>query len=346
MSEKQMEKLVDDFLKRVKKRLPGWLTDKKREVKDIMNELESHIWEKAEDLSETRDPTMQSMKLAIAQMGTPSSIAREYKKRGTPKIYITEELWPYYIKVLKVAAILIVIGFVVGFIVNIILGDIEEALGIFNVFNVLFFVFAIITVIFVALSMEGYLPEDFISEKDRKKREKEKKKAEEKGFISPKTGKIVKPFIQPTEKIVGGIIGLIAGAFFVSFTVSEIAAPFNSQFLMIIRVFGIFILIDGGLTLIRGIVGEKQVLMHQVFIVVTAVLKIASIWFLLMIYSNPEIVSILYFEGNAWKVMEIPLEYFEAFKNAVLIIIIIQGISALVDLYKAGQLEKYKLLIE
>ena len=346
MSQKQMEKLVDDFLKRVKNKLPGWLKENKKEVKEILSELETHIWEKAEDLSETRAPTMKSIKVAIGQMGSPSSIAREYKKRGTPKVYITEELWPYYIKALKVAAILIVIGFVVGFVVNIFMGNIEEALGIFNIFNVLFTVFVVISIVFVALSMEGYLPEDFVSEKEREKREKEKKKAEEKGLISPKTGKVVKPFIKPGEKIVGGIIGLIAGAFFISFTMSDLTASFHPNFLMIIRVFGIFIIIDGGLTLIRGIVGEKLVLMHQIFIIGTAALKIGSIWFFLMVYNNPEIVSILYFEGNAWKIMEIPLRYYETFKNVVLIIVVIQVISALVDLYKAGQLEKYKLLIE
>jgi hypothetical protein len=345
MSEKQMKRLVDDFLERVKKKLPGWLKENKKEVKEILTELESHIWEKAEDLSKTRAPTLKSMKVAIGQMGTPSSIAREYKQRGTPKIYITEELWPYYLKVLKIAAILIIIGSVIAFIVNIVLGNVEEALEIFNVFNVLLIMFAVVTIVFVALSMEGYLPEDFISEKEREKRKKKKEKAKDKGLISP-TGRIVKPFIKPSEKIIGGIIGLIGGAFIISFTVSKLTETFHPEFLMIIQVFGIFIIVDGVLTLIRGIVGENAVLMHQIFIIATAALKLASIWFLFMIYNNPEIVSILFFEENSWQIMALPKSYYEAFKNVMLILIIIQVISALVDLYKAGHLEKFKILLE
>ena len=95
MSENDMEKLINEFLKDVKTKLPEWLKDKK-EHKEILAELEDHIWSKAEELSETSRPTLETVQIAIDHMGTPESIAKEYKRRGTPKFYITEELWPYY----------------------------------------------------------------------------------------------------------------------------------------------------------------------------------------------------------------------------------------------------------
>jgi hypothetical protein len=107
MSEKIMEKTIKEYLKEVKAKLPDWLKEKK-EHKDILAELEEHIWSKAEELSETGNPTESSVKSAISHMGTPESIAKEYKRRGTPKVYITEEMWPLYTKVLLIVFSVIV----------------------------------------------------------------------------------------------------------------------------------------------------------------------------------------------------------------------------------------------
>ena len=75
MSEKIMEKTIKDYLKEVKAKLPEWIKDKK-EHKDILAELEEHIWSKAEELSETGHPIESSVELAITHMGTPESIAK------------------------------------------------------------------------------------------------------------------------------------------------------------------------------------------------------------------------------------------------------------------------------
>ena len=101
MSEKEMRDLIKDYLKEVKSKLPEWLKDKK-EHKEILAELEEHIWSKADELSGMGQPTVESVQMAISSMGSPQSIAKEYKRRGTPKVYITKEMWPLYLKVLGV----------------------------------------------------------------------------------------------------------------------------------------------------------------------------------------------------------------------------------------------------
>ena len=71
-----MQNIIKEYLKQVKSKLPEWLKEKK-EHKEILGELEEHIWSKAEELSETGKPTQRSVQLAVSHMGTPESIAKE-----------------------------------------------------------------------------------------------------------------------------------------------------------------------------------------------------------------------------------------------------------------------------
>ena len=75
MSEKEMKSLVKDFLKNVKTKLPDWLKEKK-EHKEILAELEEHIWSKAEELSRTGQHTLETVQFAIDHMGAPYNIAK------------------------------------------------------------------------------------------------------------------------------------------------------------------------------------------------------------------------------------------------------------------------------
>jgi len=91
---------VREYIKEIGKNLPEWLKNKK-EHKEILTDLEEHLWSKAAELSETGQPDEKSVKLAINVMGTPQNIVKEYKRRGEPKYYITKQLWPLYIKALS-----------------------------------------------------------------------------------------------------------------------------------------------------------------------------------------------------------------------------------------------------
>ena len=158
MSQKKMDNMVKDYLKNTKEKLPQWLKEKKHELKDTLSEIEEHIWDKAEELSDIGTPTESSIRMALTNMGTPESIAKEYKRRGTPKVYITEEFWPLYTRVLGIASAVVVLVNVVDMIFNVVTGNFQ--LDFVGIFLGLAGVFTIVTLTFVWLSMEGYLPKN------------------------------------------------------------------------------------------------------------------------------------------------------------------------------------------
>ncbi len=343
MNEKhEMDGLVKDFLKKVKEKLPDWLTEKK-EAKDILAQLEEHIWSKAEEIA-GGEPTIESVRTAIEQMGPPANIAKEYKRRGTPKVYITEELWPYYKRTLMVAFLVLIFLNVASIVYNAIMGNIEGLWGSFNIFAELGGVFFLITLIYVALSMEGYLPEDFKSKKELEKEKHQLEKAKkENAPISPKTGKPLKPIVKPGEKIFGGICGLIFAVFLIVLSFRTIVPALNADLAFIIRIVGIFNAIDGGITITKGALGNKNITGQQAALVAEAILKFASISVFMLILTSPEVIQIFYFENTGLRYTTIPKELYEAFRNIWTLFIIIQILSAIFDVYKAGNLVRYKV---
>lgn len=161
VSDAQLE--IDVYLKKIEEKLPGWLKECSKDKMDVLTELEEHIWDKAEELAQGEDPSLRDVQKAIIEMGSPYQIAKEFKKRGTPKVYITEEWWDWYLKVLKIVLLvmtgisLISIVFQFGKI------GIWEIFGdlISNLWSGLLFGFLIVSIIFTLLSMNGYLPQDF-----------------------------------------------------------------------------------------------------------------------------------------------------------------------------------------
>ena len=127
MSKISKEKMIKEFIKKVKKQLPGWLKERK-EHKEILDELEEHVWQKATELSGTGRPTLESVKKALTQIGTPQEIAKEYKKRGEPKIYITKEMWPLYIKVLGIILGLIIALNLLNLIIIYLTGQVNDSI--------------------------------------------------------------------------------------------------------------------------------------------------------------------------------------------------------------------------
>jgi hypothetical protein len=158
------KELIKAFLDDVERKLPFWLKDEKENISDILEELETHIWDRATELAEGGDPSEEQIELVIDQMGSPSKIAGEYKRRGKPKYFITEELFPIYTKILIiVGAVLVGFNFI-GMLFSIIGATTARAVfgGFFQGIFVSFAIALIlITLQFIYLSKEGYLPEDF-----------------------------------------------------------------------------------------------------------------------------------------------------------------------------------------
>jgi len=350
-----MEYLVKDFLKEVKEKLPGWIRDNKAERKGVLSELEEHVWDKAEELSETGKPTEQSVRLAISYMGSPSSIAREYKKRGTPKYYITEELWPVYTKVLGIVCGILIVLNIVLFVLNLVtaglIGDLSFS------FTSIFIAFTIITVIFVALSMEGYFPEDFASPSEVRKKEKEMAKGAALGLpVSSKTGEQLKPFIKPTGKIAEGIVGIVFSMIFfmapiiisnviAELTLRGVTASINTEIYLYIRIWAIIGIVEGGINLSRGIIGNQQPAIHQGVLGVIMATKIANAITMAFVALRPEIIPwIAWFPDTGVLIIgTITPEFYGLVQGILLLIAIIVFLTLIEDVYWIAKLERYKL---
>lgn len=331
MSQNNMDGMVKDYLKKIKEKLPEWLKEDKEELKDVLSEIEEHIWDKAEELSDNEAPTESSIQLALSHMGTPESIAKEFKRRGVPKVYITEDLWPLYTRVLGILSAVVVMVNVVVMIINIVAGNFQ-----LDFVGILFWltgIYTIVTLIFVGLSMEGFLPEDFKTEEERKREKKELSIAEKNGWpISPNTGKPLKSFIQPTGMIVGGIIQMAIGLIFLIQPETDFTHLIELEFLALLRIFGMFIISEGCLNLIRGVIGNQQVTKHQIIIGIKIFLSIMTIPLVVVLVEQPELVPFVPFE-----------KYLISWFFAFIIFLVIIGIIS--DTYKAVTLEKYRNII-
>ncbi len=191
------EKLVDNFLKEIKKQLPDWLKNNDDKVEDILLEVSSHIWDSAQEIAGSDDPDPASIQEAINRLGTPKEIAKSYKKRGTPKYFISEELWSIYT---KVNWILISLVFTVIVIVQVVIvepTDFVKALinGITLSYPIIITFIIIILAIFVGLSYEGYFPED-LGSVDAIQGDTKDKKLE---------------FYKPDEFLFNGLVGILFG---------------------------------------------------------------------------------------------------------------------------------------
>ena len=127
--------LIKTYLDQVRKKLPEWLKWKSDEIKKILDDLEIQIMNQAQILAGGNAPSDSDIQKAIDQMGSPESIARPYKNRGTPKFYLTQELFEFYLRTLFIFfGIIILINIIIAvfkFVAAIIVPSISvwEALG-------------------------------------------------------------------------------------------------------------------------------------------------------------------------------------------------------------------------
>jgi len=160
-------KVVNEFLTQVKDRMPVWIRWKEKEFECIIKELESHIWERAIDNAQGIPLKESNLQLAIAEMGTPESITSEYVRKSTPKLYITKDLLPYYLKSIKILLIttlllhlfIIIWPVLINFILPVFTVDIEINPLILYIISFHFWI--VLTIIFIIFSKEGYLPSHF-----------------------------------------------------------------------------------------------------------------------------------------------------------------------------------------
>jgi len=156
-------KLVKNYIAQVKQKLPEWLKWKEEELKNILNDLEQQLYNEARAISGGELLTDADVQEAIMRMGPPESIAKLYKRRGTPRFYITQELIEFYLRSLffffGVVLFVNILGAVFRFIFKVwweVLGGMLTGIWIGCLISAV-----VITIVFVYFSMEGFLPEDF-----------------------------------------------------------------------------------------------------------------------------------------------------------------------------------------
>jgi hypothetical protein len=268
MSEQtNMNQEIKLFLTKIEENLPGWIKDKKEECKEVLNNIEQHIWDNAESIAQGGPIALHHVQQAIQQMGSAKAIGAEYKRRGTPKVYITNELWPYYVKVLQV-----VVGIVLGLsILGFFLSDFQNNIGA-KIWDLLSGMWSgsiqailFVSLIFVGLSMEGYLPEDFDEEKSKKEKSTQAEK------------KVIKSPIQIDELIFGGIIGIIVGLIAINQPIPSFFNLFSDQFLGYVKIFGTLMVFTGILNLIRGFIGQRMIIWHQLLNFGTIILSLVGV---------------------------------------------------------------------
>ncbi|MHA2176128.1 MAG: HAAS signaling domain-containing protein [Candidatus Hodarchaeales archaeon] len=198
------EKLVENFLKKIEKHLPEWLKSNKEKLEDVLLEISSHIWDSAQEIAGPDETNSENIRAAINRLGNPKEIARSYKKRGTPRYFISEELWSIFTKaIISITAII----FLVILIVQVVLvepNNLLQALinGITTSYPIIITVIVIIIAIFVGLSYEGYFPKDLIPENERKETKTD--------------------YYKPDEFLFNGIAGIIFGLLFITMPIDMI----------------------------------------------------------------------------------------------------------------------------
>ena len=159
----ETENKVKLFLAKVKQKLPEWLKWKEDELKNVLEDLEAQLYGEARSISQGEELTDADLQEAIRRMGPPENIAKLYKQRGTPKFFLTQELFDFYLRTLFFCfGVIIFINIIVAVFQFFFIPWWEVLGGIFSGIWIGCLVVAIlITIVFVYFSMEGFLPEDF-----------------------------------------------------------------------------------------------------------------------------------------------------------------------------------------
>ena len=292
----EQKTIIRNYLDEVRKKLPHWVKDQRKDVQDIIDELEDHIWDKATELAQGQDPTAIQIQFVISEMGTPKDIAREYRHRGKPKIFITEELFPWYWKTLAGAGAL---SFVVTIITMIFSIGIDSASEIAKNFAIglslgLLITFNVVTFIFVGLSMQGLLPEDFkrITISRRPVQEQTQTTETRATQMTAPIAKRQFKFFRRGEVLIIGIIGIIAGLFLLTLP-TVIFKPFMGTYITtdLIRwlaVIGILLLVASLIRLIQAIIGYRERI-QQILNISHIVPTLVNIPFFIALYDREAI---------------------------------------------------------
>ena len=206
--------------------------------------------------------------------------------------------------------------------------------------------FAVITIIFVALSMQGYFPEDFKSKKSLREQEKQVELSKERDLAyETKKGKSLKPFIKPVGEIIGGLIVIAIGLFLFIQPIPGLNKLIDSEFLLLVRFGSLFVITEGFFDLTRGLIGNRQINTHQIIHVITIIVKLSSTSIAVLMMLRPEIFPIIVYKesSDTFQNIGIETEFYNTFRAIAALVIAGMALSTIENFYNIYKLQKYKI---
>lgn len=345
--ENEITTVIQEFLNKVENDLPLWIKMDEELLKETLDELENHIMDRAYELSEGEQLSIKHIHLVLAKMGNPKSIADEYKKRGTPKYYISEELWPFYLKSLVIFGVLI---FAVNFL-SLLLGIRNESFWVLvgnfweGIWSGIGTGFIIVTFLFVYLSMQGFLPGDIkffdkIATKDQTKHVKTTSYVEKDSLITSSYRQPTDSTVVPRKRYKTGeflsevIMGIIFGSIMISFPLFNFEAYIPFPLMLWIQIFGILVLVAACISLAQLLVGNN-LRAQQGLHVIQAILNGLYIPLFLQLKLNP----ILLIEPLQTYLPD--ADIVKAINIGVIVVIVLTALGIVSEFIKVIKLELY-----
>ncbi|MHA2008522.1 MAG: hypothetical protein ACXABO_18740 [Promethearchaeota archaeon] len=157
----EYEEVIKPYLRKAKRRLPFWL--KKAEKQNLIKNLEDKIREAVSDFEEKNVLTNEKLRKFLANLENTETIVSEFKQRGSPKIFISKELWSWYLTILKSVLVYFSIISVFTIVLEMSLNILSTFANIFFYFIGLWilcvFILILSTYFFMYLSTNDVIPE-------------------------------------------------------------------------------------------------------------------------------------------------------------------------------------------
>ncbi|KKK97687.1 hypothetical protein LCGC14_2650270, partial [marine sediment metagenome] len=141
-------------------------------------------------------------------------------------------------------------------------------------------------------------------------------------------------------------IGIVIGIMFFSQFIPSIFGLMDPEFRLFLQFSGLFIIAEGGLDLMRGLIGKRQPTAHQIIHGITIVVKLASISVVVLMMNRPEIFPILVVEQPTGALTNIGIDpsFYELFRIIAWLVIIAVALSTIGNFQKIVKIERYRNL--
>jgi hypothetical protein len=240
--------------------------------------------------------------------------------RNQPKYFISEELWPLYLRIFGILGILVLITvippvFEIG----------QKSLGriLFDVFSNLYpaftSLFTTLTLIFVFLSKESFYSKDKLLIKS------------DEAIIDLNESK---PGKTKNRDIITNSILIVLGFFFLIQFPIGIYAKSNPIFLKWLRIYGLLILIEGSFSIIQIISNQQN---NPLMIIFDKLLDVLAVPLFLWLNAHVDIIPILSLRDGKFYLMSHEDRANNILRSILAVIIIFMIINIIRSIYKIFQ---------